>query len=93
MLARNIKYILCFAALEHLIERVELFRLRQLRDVSGVDQKRRRSRHRVDAVQRDPERFSDIFVRVFAEADVAVTDLKKTQIGGRRQRAGFCNLG
>src|SRR5438477_5503398 len=87
MLTRYKKYIFCFAALEHLIKRVELLRLRQLRDVSRVNEKRRWRRHRVDAVESDFERFGHVFIRFFAEADVTIANLEKAKVRSRRQRA------
>src|SRR4029077_1265610 len=62
VLARNIKYILCFAALEHLIKRVELFRFRSLADIPRVDEESGRSRHSIDAIERDLEGLGHIFV-------------------------------
>src|SRR6266404_5408590 len=87
MLTRYKKYIFCFAALEHLIKRVELLRLRQLRDISGVDKERRRGGHRIDAIERNLERLRHIFVCLFAEADVTVANLEKAKVRSRRQRA------
>ena len=87
MLARNVKDILGSAALQHLIEGVELFRLRQLRDISRVNEEGRRRRHRVDAIESNSEGRRHIFVRLFTEADVAVADLQKAEIGSRRQRS------
>src|SRR4029077_1970340 len=85
VLAGYKKYILCLTALEHLIKGVELLRLRELGDISGVDKERRRGGHGVDAIQSNLERLRHIFVRLFAEADVAVTDLQKAEIRSRRQ--------
>src|SRR5438477_4782254 len=87
MLTRYKKYIFCVAALEHLIKRVELLRLRQLRDISGVDKESRRGGHRIDAIERNLERLRHIFVCLFAEADVTVANLEKAKVRSRRQRA------
>ena len=86
MLTWNEEDVFRSAALQDLIESVELLRLRQLGDVSCVNEKRRRRRHRVDAVECNLKRFGHIFVRVFAEADMTVADLQKAQISGGRQR-------
>ncbi len=80
MLARYIKYILCFAALEHLIKRVELLRFRQLCDISSVDEEGGRSGHRVDAIESNLERLRHILVCLFAKADVAIANLEKAEI-------------
>ena len=80
MLARNIKYILCFAALEHLIKRVELLRFRQLCDISCVYKEGRWRWHRVDAIERNLERLRHILVCLFAKADVAIANLEKAEI-------------
>src|SRR4029077_8739471 len=86
VLPGNIENILGPAALQYLIKGVELFGLRQLREVSGVDKESRRSGHRIDAIESNLERLRHIFVCVFAETDVTVADLKKAQICSRRQR-------
>src|SRR6266403_1792378 len=51
VLPGNVEDILGPAALQYLIKGVELFGLRQLREVSGVDKESRRSRHRIDAIE------------------------------------------
>src|SRR6266568_3228323 len=94
VLPGNIENILGPAALQYLIKGVELFGLRQLREVSGVDKESRRSRHRIDAIESNLERLRHIFVCVFAETDVTVADLKKAEIRSRRQRVScFRDLG
>src|SRR5436305_7775618 len=90
--SRNIENVLGPAALENFIEGVEFFRLRQLRDVSCVDKERRRSRHRVDAIERNLERSSDILVCLFAKADMAVADLQKAKVSRRQWLSCFGNL-
>src|SRR5437868_768885 len=87
MLTRYKKYIFCFAALEHLIKRVELLRFGQLGDVSRVNEKRRWRRHRINAIERNLERLRHIFVCLFAEADVTIANLEKAKVRSRRQRA------
>src|ERR1700724_2444650 len=52
-----------------------------------MDKERRRSRHRVDAIESDLERLRHIFVCLFAEADMTIADLEKAKIRSRRQRA------
>src|SRR5439155_22323350 len=66
VLPGNIENILGSAALQHFIEGVELFGLRQLREVSGVDKESRRRGHRVDAIESNLEGLRHIFVCVFA---------------------------
>src|SRR6266699_2588771 len=58
-----------------------------------MNEERRRSRHRVDAIERNLERRRDIFVCLFAEADVAIADLEKAEIGSRQRLSGLCDLG
>ncbi len=77
MLPGDIENVLGAAALEHLIEGVELLRLRQLGDISSMNQEGWRNGHRIDAIERNLERFGHIFVRIFGEADVAIADLQK----------------
>src|SRR6266480_6452698 len=86
VLPGNIENILGPAALQYLIKGVELFGLRQLREVSRVDKESWRSGHRVDAIESNLEGLRHILVRVFAEADVAIADLEKAEVGSRRQR-------
>src|SRR5882724_5413001 len=75
VLPGNIENVLGSAALENLIEGIEFLRLRQLREVSRVDKKGRRRRHRVDAIERNLESCGDIYVSLFVEADVAIANL------------------
>src|ERR1700757_3357804 len=94
MLPWHIKDVFSSAALEDLVERVELFRLRQLCDISGVNKERRRSRHRVDAIESNFECLGNILVRRFVKPDMAIADLQKAEISGRRQRrSSLCNFG
>ena len=81
MLPGHIKDVFGSAALEYLIERVELLRLRQLGDISSVDKERRRSRHRVNAIESNFERLGNILVRLLVKPDVAIADLQKAKIG------------
>src|SRR5438552_18046354 len=85
VLARDIKYILCFAALEHLIKRVELLRFRQLCDISSVDEEGGWSGHRVNAIESNFERLRHILVCLFTEADVAVAELSEAKICVRQR--------
>src|SRR5436309_10447660 len=74
VLSWNVKDVLGPAALQHFIEGVELFWLRELGNISRVNKERRRSRHRVDAIESNFEGRSDIFIRFLTEADVAIAD-------------------
>src|SRR5437899_311753 len=69
VLAGYIKDIFCPAALQYLIKRVELLGLRQLCNISRMNEERRGRRHRVDAIESKFEGLCDIFVRLFTEAD------------------------
>src|SRR5713101_1075729 len=94
MLSRNVKNILSPATLQHLIEGVELFRLRQLCNVSRVNKEGRRRRHRVDSIEGGFEGRGHIFVRLFTEPDMTVANLQKAEIGSCRQRvSGLRDLG
>src|SRR6266480_4390776 len=92
MLSRHVENVLCTAALEHLIERVELLRLRQLRDISRVDKEGRRSRHRVDAIERNLECRCDILIRVLIESNMAVANLQKAKVSSRQWLPSLRNL-
>src|SRR5438034_5811334 len=83
MLSRNVKDVLCPAALQHLIESVELFRLRQLRNISRMNEEGWARWHRIDAIKSNFEGCSDIFIRLFTEADMTVADLQKAKVGSR----------
>src|SRR6266404_531213 len=87
MLAGHEEHVLRPAALKHFVESVELLRLRELRDISGVNKKSRRGGHRIDAIERNLERLRHIFVCLFAEADVTVANLEKAKVRSRGQRA------
>src|SRR5204862_7062314 len=76
MLPGYIKDLFSSAALKDLVERVELFGLRQLCDISGVNKERWWSRHRVDAIESNFECLGNILVRRFAKPDVAIADLQ-----------------
>src|SRR6266404_1326523 len=94
MLAGHEEHVLRPAALKHFVESVELLRLRELRDISGVNKKSRRGGHRIDAIESNLEGLRHILVCLFAEADVTVADLQKAEIRSRRQRVScFRDLG
>src|SRR5713101_8084902 len=92
VLAWHVKDILCSATLENLIEGVELLRLRQLRNVSRVNEERWRGWHRVDAIKSNFEGRSHIFVCLFVEADMTVADLQKAKVCGRQWCPSFSNF-
>src|SRR4030095_9151175 len=85
MLAGNIENVSGSAALKYFIEGVELLRLRQLRDISCVNQERRRGRHRVNAIESNLKCLGNILVRVLVKPDMAVADLQKAEIGSLGQ--------
>src|SRR5207302_205130 len=70
-------------ALEHLIRRIELRRLREMADVTGVNQEIGRCRHCGDALDGLPERADHVAVRGLVESDVAVADLHEAEVAGR----------
>src|SRR5947208_10621005 len=55
MLSRNVKNVLSPAAFQHLIEGIELFRLRELGNISRMNEERRRRWHSIDAVESNLE--------------------------------------
>src|SRR5438552_10822165 len=57
-----------------------------------MDKERRRSGHRVDAIERNLKRRGDILVRLFTKADVAVADLQEAKVSSRQWLPGLCNL-
>src|SRR5439155_26343627 len=83
VLPGNIENVLGSAALEHFIESVELFGLRQLCNISRVNKERGRPRHCVDAIESNFEGRRDIFIRFLTETDVTIADLQKAQVGSR----------
>src|SRR6185437_2130627 len=92
MLTRHVKDVFGSAAFKDLVERVELFGFRQLRDISGVNKERRWSRHRVDAVESNFESLGNILVRRFVKPDVAIADLQKAKVGSRKWRPSLRNF-
>src|SRR4029077_6355323 len=72
MLSRNVKNVLCPAALQHFIKGVELLRLLQLGNGSRVNKEGRRCRHGVDAIEGNLEGLGHIFVCLFTEPDMTV---------------------
>src|SRR5438876_5980290 len=93
MLSGNVENVLGSAALQHFIEGVELLWLRQLRDISRMNEERRRRWHSVDAIEGNLESLRHILVRLFTESDVAVADLQKAEVGSRQRLSGPRNLG
>src|SRR6266404_2969356 len=93
VLSRNIENVLRSTTLQDFVESVELLWLRELGNVSRVNKKGRRRRHRVDAIEGNFEGLGHIFVCVFAEADVAIADLEKAEVGSRQRLSGLCDLG
>ena len=93
MLSRNVKDVLSPAALQHFIEGVELFWLRELGNIPRMNEERRRRWHRVDAIEGNSEGRGYVFVRLFTEANVAVTDLQKAEVHRRQGLSGLRDLG
>ena len=60
---------------EELLSQIEFRRLREMRDVAGVDDERRLLGQAVDDVDRAVERSGHIGIRLLVEADVAIADL------------------
>src|SRR5207249_12149266 len=92
VLAWHVKDILCSATLEDLIEDVGLLGLWELRDVTCMNKERRRSRHRVYAIESNFESRRDILIRLLVIADMAVANLQKAKVGSWQRLAGLRNL-
>ena len=85
MLAGNMENVFGSATPENFIKGVELLRLRQLRDISCVDQEGRRGRHRVNAIESNLKCLGNILVRLLVKPNMAVANLQKAEIGGLGQ--------
>ena len=79
MLAWHEEGLLCFDALEHLIERVKFLGFGAVREVPGVNHELRRHRQGVDPVDGYLQRCSDVGVRRFVETHMTVADLHEVQ--------------
>ena len=60
---------------------IELGRLRQMRDVAGVDHEGRLHRHRLDPIDGLFQRADRVGIGRLIEADMAVADLQEGQAG------------
>ena len=80
VLAGNVEDFLGLETLERLRQRVELFRLRQLRQIAGVQHECRRCGQRVHLGNRRAQRRGNVRVCVLVESDVAVADLHEAQV-------------
>ena len=69
---------------QHLVRRVELVGLRELRDIAGVQHERGALGERVEARDGLAQRAGHVVVRVLVEADVAVADLREQEAARRR---------
>src|SRR5580698_9835743 len=80
MLTGNKVNLLCRCSFECLVERIEFTWLRELAQITGVDDEIRRVRHRIDLVDRRLQSSGDVRIRRFVKADVTVADLHKTEV-------------
>src|SRR5262249_10229587 len=92
VLARHVKDLLGFAALQNLLQRVELLGFGEMRQVAGVQHERGRVGQRVDFGHRLAQRRGDVLVRLLAEADMAVADLNKAEIRAGAYAVGIGRL-
>ena len=79
VLAGNKEDIFGAGALQQLVHGVELFRFREMTDVSGVQDERGRHRQRVDLVHGGLQRANHVGVRGFVETHMAIADLNETE--------------
>src|ERR1700757_3143666 len=79
---------LLFERLHRLIGVVELFVLRQVSDVAGMDDKGRLCRHRVDLGDRLLKGAERIGISRLVEADMTVADLQKGEVARFRVGGG-----
>src|SRR5205814_2689451 len=93
VLTGHVENVLCPAAFQDFVEGIEFLRLRELGNISRVDEERWWRWHRVDAIERNFEGLGNILVRVFAKTDVAVADLQEAEISSRQRFCGLCYLG
>ena len=75
VLAGHVENAIRLETLEHFVRCIELARLRELRDVAGVQNERGALRQRVHLVHCFLQSGGDILVRFLAEADVTVAHL------------------
>lgn len=80
MLAGHIKDLVRLETLERFRKGVELLRFGQVRQVSGVQDKRRRLRQRIDLGNGLAQRGSHIRVGIFVETDMTVADLYEAEV-------------
>src|SRR5437870_9202641 len=57
-----------------------------------MNKERRRSRHRVYAIESNFKSRRDILIRVLVKADMAVANLQKAKVGSWQRLAGLRNL-
>src|SRR5208282_2808145 len=67
-------------SLQYLVERVELTRLRELTQITGVNDEIRCVRHRVDLVDRGLQGSGDVRIGWLVETDVTVADLHESEV-------------
>ena len=86
MLARHIKNLVRAQALQPLIERVKLRRLRKMAQVARVQYKRRRRLKRIHLGNRRIQRRRHVRIGSLVKPNMAVADLHKAQIRLRRSQ-------
>ena len=75
--AGNIEDLIGLYTFEDLGKRIEFLRFRKVRQIAGMDHKRRPSRKRVNFIDRRLQRVGNVRVRIFTKTDVRVADLDK----------------
>ncbi len=80
VLARHIEHLPLAQPLQELVQRIELARLRQMREVARVNQKVRRTLERVNLVHRSLQRPGYIGIRGSVKADMTVADLHEREV-------------
>ena len=80
MLARHVKHLARFASLQNLVQRVELLRLGEVSQVTGMQHEGRGVGERIDLGDCLAQCGSHVLICLFVEADMAVADLNEAEI-------------
>ena len=85
MLAGHVKNPGRLQALQRFCQRVELLRLREVREVAGVQHEFGSHRQPVDFADRSAQRRRHVRIRVTVKTDMAVADLHEAEVAADRR--------